>query len=267
MTGRDRVRFLNGQVTNDVSKVLVGENAYAATCTAKGKMIADFWITNRGDEFWLDTAKGLEGTLKERLEKYLIADEVEISVIEGYSLCHSFGMIEERLETFGKGVRSFRFGILGFDYWIQGRDAKADSSPFHSEWDANDFKCLRILNRIPEWGRELSPEILPPEAGMDRNGIRYDKGCYVGQEVMARIKSIGHVSKLLVLLESESEVVPAEGVKLMVEEKIVGWVTSSVLNPLTGKGVALGYLSWMMAKSVSVVKADGLSLTIRPENA
>ena len=263
VTGPDRVRFLNGQVTNDVSKISVGQNAYAATCTAKGKMIADFWITNRGEEFWLDTAKGMEGTLKERLEKYLIADDVEITVIEGYRLLHCFGAVPEGIEKSEAPVSSLRFRISGFDCWVQ-NDC---SSGLTDEWDEESFKCLRILNQVPEWGRELTPEILPPEAGMDRNGIRYDKGCYVGQEVMARIKSIGHVSKFLVFLESSTEAVPSEGAKLMHEDKNVGWVTSSVFNPLTGKGIALGYLSWMAAKSTTTVSADGLSLTIRLEKA
>ncbi len=207
VVGGDRVRFLNGQVTNDVSRIPVGEGWYAATCTAKGRMVADFWISNRGEEFWLDTDLSQREVLRERLEKYLIADDVD------------------------------------------------------------EIKLLRILNRVPCWGFELSPEILPPEAGMDRNGIRYDKGCYVGQEVMARIKSIGHVSKLLVQLDSSSEKVPVEGGKIFHQGKSVGWITSSILNPLTGKGIALGYVSWLLSATTSEVEVDGLALTIRPEIA
>ena len=262
VTGGDRVRFLNGQVTNDVSKILKGESAYAATCTAKGKMIADFWITNQGEEFWIDTTSGLEGVLKERLEKYLIADDVEISFLEGYRLWHCFGDYQERLENGEIGIKSLRFSLLGRDYWVQGEKFLE----VKEEWDEESFKVLRILNRVPEWGRELSSEILPPEAGMDRNAIRYDKGCYVGQEVMARIKSIGHVSKSLVLLESFDAQFPVENSRLMFEDKNVGWVTTAALNPLTGRGIALGYLSWMAGKTASVLFSDGLALTIRPEN-
>jgi folate-binding protein YgfZ len=259
--GGDRVRFLNGQVTNDVSRIPVGEAWYAATCTAKGKMVADFWISNRGEEFWLDTGKDQVGVLKDRLEKYLIADDVELSILEESRLWHRWGGSGGSKPE--KGFEARRYGLKGYDFWGYGELPPSNGNVLSEE----ELKVLRVLNRVPEWGKELSPEILPPEAGMDRNAIRYDKGCYVGQEVMARIKSIGHVSKLLVQLESKDDQVPGEGAKLVHGGKNVGWITSSVLNPLTGRGLALGYVSWTLSATDSVVDADGLALTIRPEIA
>jgi tRNA-modifying protein YgfZ len=261
ITGSDRVRFLNGQVTNDVARIEVGKSGYAATCTAKGKMVADLWISNEGEFLWVDTLLGQGTILKERLEKYLIADDVEITEAEEVFLRHEFG---------GKGgdlnrvaFQSERWGYLGMDYWsLQASVGSSDEMI-----DEESLKYLRILSRTPVWGKELSSDILPPEAGMDRRGIRYDKGCYVGQEVMARIKSIGHVNKVLVLLISEEDRVPEEGARLVLEGKEVGWITSSSRDPLNHRGVALGYVSWKLSQTQSKLMAMDLALTIQPENA
>lgn len=259
MMGEDRLRFLNGQVTNDVPKIRLQQAAYAATCTAKGKIVADLWISNEGDSLRLDTSPELGTILKERLEKYLIADDVEILEEGIQTVVHAVSSSGEE-----GVVQSARGGFEGYDDWNS-------KSPFPENEGLNEEeqKLIRILTLTPLWGKELTPEILPPEAGMDRNAIRYDKGCYVGQEVMARIKSIGHVNKQLLVLQSIDERVPREGEKLFYDGREVGWVTSASSHPSKGCGMALGYVAWKVAQrqEATLLQSEDLSLTICSEIA
>jgi folate-binding protein YgfZ len=115
---------------------------------------------------------------------------------------------------------------------------------------------------VPRWGAELTAQTLPPEAGpVMLDAISYSKGCYVGQETIARLKSIGHVNRTLVLLAAGPELVPV-GTRLSTAEKEVGTVTSSAFSPTLGTAVALAYLPPALAEIGTTVQAGGTTLTV-----
>src|SRR5208282_3851112 len=109
---------------------------------------------------------------------------------------------------------------------------------------------------LPLWGADMDETTIPNEVGLERRAISYDKGCYIGQETIARIKTYGHVNRQLVLIAVAGEEVPARGQKLFQGEKEVGQVTSATLSVRLGKPVALGYLRRELARTGTKLKVS-----------
>ena len=124
-------------------------------------------------------------------------------------------------------------------------------------------ETIRLEYALPRWGAELTPQTLPPEAGPAMlEAISYTKGCYVGQETIARLKSIGHVNRTLVLLRAPGPEIIAAGTKLRAGEKEVGLVTSGGFSPRLGVAIALAYLPPALAAPGSTVEAGGTILPV-----
>lgn len=233
LTGKDAVRFLNGQVTNDVRSLTPAEAIYAAVTNARGKMDADVWISSFPETIRVDADALLAETLPGRLEKYIIADDVTLTDVSGqWRLYHFLGE-----GNWPDGKKSRRFGVAGTDVWVPKDDSFSPEIAPDEVWET-----IRIENGIPRWGRELSVDVLPPEAGLDRWGISYSKGCYIGQEVIARIKSKGHVNRELRVLEGDAmpESLPME---LAADGAPVGMMTSVAKSLNREKIVALAFLN------------------------
>jgi len=260
LTGPDSVRYLNGQVTNDVAELADGQTCYAAVCTAKGRMEGDLHITARSSEFYLDADFSLRESLGARLEKYLIADDAAFEdVSELWNVSHVFGANAPQIPKLGFTVPHARFGLPGHDVWTSGPGAiiVGDSVP------ADVVETIRLENGVPRWGAELTPNTLPPEAGSHMlAGISYTKGCYVGQETIARLKSVGHVNKTLVFLQSGSSAFPVAGARLTLGDTEVGTVTSSGFSPRFDKGIALAYVQIKASGIGTSFRIDGLDLTV-----
>lgn len=278
VSGSDRQRFLNGQVTNHVAALKPGEGCYAALVTAKGKMESDLNIWCFPDRFLLDFEPGLNMRVGERLQKYIIADDVEIgSLAESHALFSVQGPLsvslvrELRLAlevpdqpgTFrtspeeGLGEVHLanlpRFGTAGFDLYVPRAGAEAlflrlqracQKIPHGSlcGWEASE--CARIEAGIPRYGADMDDTNFPAEAGITERAVSYSKGCYIGQEVIARIRTYGQVTRHLkgFLLADTMTTLPAKGDPLMLEGKIVGAVTSATHSPRLKKNIGLGYL-------------------------
>ena len=239
LTGPDAARYLNGQVTNDVAGLADGTACYAAVCTAKGRMEGDVSIALHAGEFYLDADPVLRESLGARLEKYLIADDAAFEdVSDLWSLSHVFGATPPPAPEAGFVIAYPRFGVPGHDVWIANPNA-AIAGP---TVEADVLETLRLEHGIPRWGAELTTATLPPEAGPHMlAAISYTKGCYVGQETIARLKSVGHVNRSLVFLRSDSAAFPAISAKLKQGDHETGVVTSSGYSPRLEKGIALGY--------------------------
>ena len=198
--GPDAVRYLNGQVTQDV-RLLLGEPQRAlSSCVtdAKGKLQAYatiYLIDASMPTIWLEAPLVLRESLFARLSRYLIADDAEIDDIsDDYSLTHSIG--EENDDSSFLCSRYFlnsRFGVEGYDQWLSSADDVAAQSYVSLEL----AETIRIRNGVAEWGHELCEGILPPEAGLETKAISYHKGCYIGQEVISRMKSAGKTNRKL----------------------------------------------------------------------
>jgi tRNA-modifying protein YgfZ len=244
--GEDRVRFLNGQLTNDLTQAQPGTTLYACVLTVKGKLCADLFVTPLPDSFLLDCHPDLRESLSARLERYLVADDVEIvDETDQLSLFHALNpVIPEAVLPEGTVSRSNRFGSDGDDLLVPvAFKSLVPKLVKESPLEPVEIETLRIEHGIPEWGRELSEDVIPNEAGLDERAISYTKGCYVGQEVISRLKSLGHVNRHLRSIQL------TEGRELHAGDKLVdpagrqiGTITSAIHSAASDSWVGLAYL-------------------------
>lgn len=233
ITGNDRVRYLSGQVTQAVSDVSETQTLYACITNHKGKMEGDLFITgsNNLQSFLIDTDPALGDTLLARLDRYIIADDVEITEITNdWRLIHVIGDPPRIPNLQARSAN--RYGRDGTDYWIPVSDDVPEQLSVIPPLTESAVEIIRITSGVGEWGADLGPDILPPEAKLEDRAISYTKGCYIGQEVISRIRSVGRVNRTLETIESVDDKPLEPGMLLSTEEgKNVGTVTSAVLNP------------------------------------
>jgi folate-binding protein YgfZ len=246
VTGPDRIRFLNGQLTNDIVNLKPGISVYACALSAKGKLCGDLFVTPLKDALLLDYAPALRDSIPARLEKYLIADEVELEdVTEQFALFHLSSVeLPDAILPEGTVTISNRFAIDGKDLLLPAT-LKNVVSKLVNDSPLTDSKLdeFRIEQGIPCWGTELSEEVIPNEAGLDERAVSYTKGCYLGQEIISRIKSLGHVNRHLrgIRLTSGSDLQPGD--KLAAEDgRQIGSVTSACKSDRLGSWIGLAYL-------------------------
>ena len=279
LTGADRVRFLHGQVTNEIKRLRAGEGCYAALVTAKGKMESDLNIYCLQDELLLDFEPGLTEKISQRLEKFIVADDVQIvDVASLYGLLSVQGpkaeVVIRSLGIFSEiptgpfqsiKVPDVTLGEVylinqpklaplatGFDLFVplDSLGAVADKLIAAAKsvggcacgWEA--FEIARIEAGVPRFGTDMDESNIPLECGIEPRAVSYEKGCYIGQEVINRIHSIGHVNRELrgLRLANDLKTLPAKGDKLFRDGKEVGYVTCATKSPALKAAIALGYV-------------------------
>jgi len=259
LTGADRVRYLNGQVTANVTRLEPGKAVPACVTTAKGKLCAEIMVSSTGDALIVDAEAELRESLLARLERYIISDDVAIEdVTESFALFHVLPAAGETLRADPTGAHpsreAKRFGASGLDFIVPMAESEASLRDFPGPkalLSSDVMEVLRIEHGVPRWGRELDENTLPPEAGLDRTHIDYHKGCYIGQEVISRLKSLGHVNRQLVgFVPADSNASTSAsgfgpGLSVFLESdpvKSVGEITSAAFSIALGTPIALGYL-------------------------
>lgn len=200
LTGADRVRYLNGQVSNDVRRLQPGDPAISAcVLSARGKLDAVVWIWAEPDRLVVETDAALADQLSARLERYIVADDVTLEPLPLAPTVHVFGPSAVGLP----GRRIARLRTAGVDV-----ESAPDGLP---EAGAPALERLRIERLIPRWGAELTPDTLPAEAGLEDTAVDFHKGCYLGQEVVSRVRSVGHANRALRAFTLVDGPVPAPG--------------------------------------------------------
>jgi len=272
--GNDRVRWLNGMISNDVAALTPGprrSGCPALLLTPKGAIVADLQVLLRGDEIWLEVARFAAAQVVERLARYVVADDVTLVdasadwdqlSLEGPA---SFAALADtassephlgrdavgEIRVAGIATVAAAFGFSGgracrlFVPAGAGEDLAAallTSAASRGLVAAGPaaLEILRIEAGVPLLGRELGEEVLPAEARLER-AISTAKGCYVGQEIVARLRSRGHVNHLLVGLCFEGGRTPAVGTELVADRRRSGEVTSVCQSPLVG-AIGLGFV-------------------------
>ncbi len=248
LTGADRVRYLNGQVTNDVRRVKADETHYACVTDVKGRIAGDVFVHAQDDALLLDAEPDLREPLAVRLERYIVADDVELTdVTEDWQLWHFWSDVgtPARKESVHCSkdlphhlLPSTRYGSPGHDLWLPASAPAPtfDSLPLLTE---TDFETWRILQKVPRWPHELNAETFPPEAGLESKAMDFAKGCYIGQEVLSRIKTTGKMPREMIAFETEH---PLNAGDELWHEKLIGKVTSTTLHPLTGLTIGLAMI-------------------------
>lgn len=270
-SGADRVRYLNGQVTQDLKKLRPGHALPACVTSAKGRLQADVWVAFSGDEHGpvsVDAAPELREALAARLERYIVADDVVMEdVTDNGHLLHCVGFAapgpgkaDQSAEVVGTEttaavprlpglldgfprVAASRLGEQGWDVLVPLGELATIQQELGDLFESGeDWEKRRILRGIPAWGKELDENTLPPEAGLERTHIDYHKGCYIGQEVISRLKSVGHVNRTLHLLSGIGEALPAAGAIFFTEAGAEAGSLTSVTRLGPEAFLALGYV-------------------------
>ena len=260
LTGADRLRFLNGQVTQDIKKLPPGHAVRSAITSSKGRLEADLHIAATPDSLLIETDFSLRESIRSRIEKFIVADDVTLEDISSsYTLAHFPALSSPPTDT-PKDAICFlcsRFREPGLDLWI----------PTTSTWRPNcspisDWEPLRISRGLPLWGVDVGPDTLPPEAGFESDAISSTKGCYIGQEVMSRLRSVGHVNRHLCVLGATDTAPKRMGECTTLEGLVAGKMSSltSVVN-LPGS-VGLAMIKRDYAIIGNSVLAEGASWTI-----
>jgi len=326
LTGADRGRFLHGQITNDVKKLRVGEGCYAALTTVRGKMQSDLNVFVLADELLLDFEPGYVSTVAARLEKNIVADDVQVVDVaplyglltvqgpKAEAVIRAIGLFNElpinplastkvanatlgeiyltnharlrsAVEAFGVRGQAERDPALagepeapsplrsagavqtGFDLFVPADSLGAVADKLLAAAKAiggravgwNAFEVARIEAGIPRFGADMDETNLPQECGIEARAISYNKGCYIGQEVLNRIHSMGHVNRELcgLRLADDLKSLPAKGDKLFQGEKEVGYITSAVRSPRFRANLALGYVRREAGSLGTKLKARG----------
>ena len=246
VTGGDRVRFLNGQLTNELRDAKPAQTIYACVLTAKGKLCGDLFVTPLEDAFLLDCHPSLRETLLTRLEKYAIADEIEFSdQTDELTLFHTLAPeLPKAILPEGTVSRSNRFDAEGHDLLVPVALKNVVPQLLQEKvLEPEQVETFRIESGIPEWGHELSEDVIPNEAGLDKRAVSYTKGCYVGQEVISRLKSLGHVNRKLCGVQLISGSTLTAGDKLVNDSgRQIGTVTSAAKSDRLGGWIGLAYV-------------------------
>jgi tRNA-modifying protein YgfZ len=248
VTGTDRDRFLNGQLSNNILKATETHAMEACILNAKGKLNAHVFVAAEGESYILDADPELRDSLQPRLERYIIADDVLLAdESDRLSLFHLLGGTPALPNECD--VRStIRFAEPGCDIWAEAtrrEDLLRELSRRFTFYDADRTEAFRIEKGIPRWGRELTEEIIPVEANLGERTIDYEKGCYIGQEVISRMKKSGQINKRLcgLVALTGSPLIPGMTLFPMGEEKKdVGWITSAAHSQRFEKEIALGFV-------------------------
>ena len=272
-TGPDARRYLHAMVTNEVKALEPGQGRYTLQLNAQGQILADLYLLAMEDHLLLETDWALKEKLRAVLEKYIIADDVELGdrsdqlaalsvegprsgellrgagagTLPGEEFNHAWVKLGEspvlvvRLsETGEEGYRLIFTVEYAQSLWdaLTAAQSKAPWKPIgHAA-----FELLRTEAGLPRYGAELDERTLPPEAGLEARAISYTKGCYLGQEIVERIRSRGHVNRKLVGLTLGAGPLPPRGAKLAKDGKDAGFLTTAIESPTLGRRIALGYL-------------------------
>jgi tRNA-modifying protein YgfZ len=278
-TGDDRARLLHAMSTNDVNRLEAGRGLYTFFLTAQGRIIADANIYNLGESLWLDTEPETGAKLLDHLDKYIIADDVTLADeteawavigIEGpqsLALSANVGLTvpdsDFGITISGQSfvVRVSASGAPGFRVFIPlpGKEELISrlSMAGIPKASQEDLRMVRIENGVPRYGEDISERYLVQETQQLR-AVSFNKGCYLGQEIVERVRSRGQVHRLLTPLRIRSTMTPPPGTKLRSGDKDMGEITSAVLSPTLGEVVALAYLrSESLQKGSELTVADG----------
>ncbi|MCU1298681.1 MAG: glycine cleavage protein aminomethyl transferase [Acidobacteriaceae bacterium] len=289
LTGRDRVRWLNGMITNNVRDLFVNRGVYGFVLNPQGRILGDLYALNRGDSLMVDTDQSQLQTVLALFDRYIIMDDVEVaSLADKLSAIGIAGPTSrEVLKSAAIDVPGLEFlqltdaswndiiltvvrkdnpALEAYELWLAPENVpslqdaliRAGATPV----GAAALDLLRIAAGIPRYGQDIRERDLPQETEQKR-ALHFTKGCYVGQEIVERIRSRGNVHRKFTGFEVEG-LLPAPGTKIEANGKQVGEVTSSAVLPVASgeRSVALGYIRREVEKPGDELHANGAKLRV-----
>jgi len=263
VSGEDRARLLHAMSTNHVQNLTPGNGLYAFFLTAQGRILADANIYNRGESLFLDTEPETAEKLRNHLDKYIIADdatvddetehwaEIGLEGPQSLQYAEKLGIpvpgIAYSVADWGGGfvARAATASIAGIRIFLLPAD-KSDLLRRFEEWPipnatASETRIVRLENGIPRYGEDITERYLVQET-QATHGVHFNKGCYLGQEIVERVRSRAQIHRLLTPVRIETATAPEAGTKLTAGEKDVAEITSAAYSPALGEVVGLAYV-------------------------
>ncbi|MEK6644652.1 MAG: glycine cleavage T C-terminal barrel domain-containing protein [Planctomycetota bacterium] len=287
VVGKDRAAWLHNLVTNAVKTLTPGEGNYAFATNIKGRAVFDLNLLVLEDRIWLDVDAREAVKALGHLGKYIITEDVELKDRSGeisrialfgqkaMDACTSLGfanfvtwagMQHAGGAVAGAACRLVRDDFTGLptaEFFITAPHAvamdaiKAAAASFGLvPVDRETMEVLRIEAGRPASVDDIDEDVVPPESGQIERGISYHKGCYLGQEVIERMRSHGVLIRRLVGIQLDGDVRPERNAKVSINGQDVGRVTSSCWSEAVGAILALGYVKSIHAKPDTVVSVS-----------
>ena len=291
LTGEDRVRWLNGMVTNNIRDLAPGRGVYSFLLSAQGRIQGEMVAYNRGDHLLITTDRQQAPLIAATFDRYIIMDDVEVSDVSdklgaigvaGPTAGEVLGAPAFDVGQLAKGqvtdlvwqdigvsvARSSRPQLDGYEIWFatenKGRIWSALLSAGAAAAGSEAIEQLRILRGLPRYGVDLRERDLPQETEQ-LDALNFAKGCYIGQEIVERIRARGNVHRTFIGFEVQGNP-PAAGTRVRAGDTECGEITSSGRILLTegDRVLALGYLRREAAIPGSTVQVGESSATVRP---
>ncbi len=269
VTGRDRVRYLNSLLSNDIKNLRTGAGCYATLLTHQGRMESDLYVYALEEELLLECSPAGREQLWQSLNKYIVSDAVAVEDLSARLCVVSLQgpesaremerIVESRLEEMAPlahrmmgpsrkwiVARRDRTGRDGYDLWVPSENA---AEAWHRMVEEGGIQpaghqaldWLRTEAGIPWFGVDMDNRTLPMEMGLT-SAISMTKGCFRGQEIVARVTYRGHLDRNLGAVAVDSAEPPLKGAKVMARGAVIGEVTSAVISPTLRRPLALAVL-------------------------
>ena len=263
LTGEDRARLLHAMTTNHIQQLEPGVGCYAFFLNDKGRILTDANILCRPDHFLLDLEPEAREKLYQHLDHFIIADDVTLEDLTDRTAMIALEGPESAavLERAGAPVPEADYASAAWGGWLVARLNTTGSPGFFvlgpaekkaeliarleaagaAAADAEAFRVVRLEHGKPRYGEDISERFLAQEANQPQ-ALHFSKGCYLGQEIVERVRSRGQIHRVLMPLQLETQTPPEPGTKLQIGEAAAAEITSAAYSPALGKVVALGYV-------------------------
>ena len=284
LTGDDRARLLHALTTNDIQGLAPGSGCYAFFLNAQGRVLADAVVLAAEDHILLDMEPETRERMFHHIDHYIIADDVTLEdatdslaliAVEGPRAADALAGLGAPLPEaeYGHAVWGGRTvarvswtGAPGFRVFVPAAEGEA----FIDQLEAagvvaalpEDARAVRLENGRPRYGDDITDVTLPQETQLAA-ALSFTKGCYLGQEIVERIRSRGHVNRLLVSLEMDGAEVPCPLPKLLADGGEAGHITSMAFSPTANAVVGLGYVRAQFVKGNVALALEGVPGTAR----
>jgi folate-binding protein YgfZ len=279
LTGEDRARLLHAMTTNHIQQLTPGTGCYAFFLNDKGRILADANILCRPEHFLLDLEPEAHAKIYQHLDHFIIADDVTLEdvtdalatiAIEGpkaSAVLQAAGapIPEADYSTVDWGSRVVArlnsSGSLGFFIFAPASEKPQIVAQIEAAGavaaDAEAFSVVRLEHGKARYGDDIGERFLAQEANQPQ-ALHFSKGCYLGQEIVERVRSRGQIHRVLMPLVIETKAPPEPGTKLQNGENNVAEITSAAYSPALGKVVALAYIRTEQARPRTEIQLGGI---------